>query len=82
VSLRDEAVVASGRPGYRSKIHRILETLDGEERDEVIALVWDPDPEIRATGVARVLTRHYGHLVGPVTDNQVTEHRNNQPRPE
>ena len=82
MGLRDEAVELSGRPGYRSKIHRIIDSLDGDDREEVISLVWDLDPDIKATGVARVLTKHFGHLVGPVTDNQVTEHRNNQPRPE
>lgn len=76
MSLRDEAL-AIGRQatGPQSTIMRLVDLLDGDERDEVISLVWDRDPDISARAIAETLTRHYGARVGKITRQQVTNHQ-------
>jgi hypothetical protein len=85
MSIRERAVTRSNaavrRRGGQAKIARLLEHLDGEERAEVIALVWD-DTDISSTAVGAELTEAYGHIVGRITDQQIRNHRNYQPRPE
>ena len=80
MGLIDEAVAISGSPGPQSsRIGRIIDSLSGKKRDEVIELVWDHS-EVTCRAAAEVLTRHFGEQVGAVTTSQVQEHRR-KPRP-
>lgn len=80
MGLRDEAAAESKRPGPQtSAILRIVNSLDGDDRDEVVALVWD-DVDTSSRAVAHVLTKHFGDRFGRVTDQQVRNHRS-KPRP-
>jgi hypothetical protein len=80
VGLIDEAVAISGTPGPQSsRIGRIIDSLSGKKRDEVVALIWD-HPEVTSRAAAEVLTRHFGEQAGTVTPSQVQEHRR-KPRP-
>lgn len=80
MSLRTEAAEASKRPGPQtSAILRIIESLDGDDRDEVVALVWD-DVDTSSRAVAEVLTKHFGDRFGRISDQQVRNHRS-KPRP-
>lgn len=76
MSLRDEAR-ALGRKatGPESTIMRLVDLLEGDERAEVISLIWDHDPDISHRAIADTLTRHYGARVGRITLQQVTNHR-------
>lgn len=81
MGLRDEAAALSGKTGPRTTtLYRLIDTLSGEERDDVIALVWD-DHHITGTAVAQVLTKHYGDQFGIITDQQVRHHRTHKARP-
>ena len=83
MSLLDEARSATKRPGsQQSRIMRLVDMLDGKERDEVVALIWDIDPNISARAIGEVLTKHFGDLAGEITGNQVEDHRRNKARPE
>jgi hypothetical protein len=80
VGLIDEAVAISGTPGPQtSRIKRIIDSLSGKKRDEVIELVWD-HPEVTSRAAADVLTKYFGEQFGAVTESQVQEHRR-KPRP-
>jgi hypothetical protein len=81
VSIRDEAATLSKRPGtQQSKIARVIDQLDDDDRDDVVALIWD-DLHISCRAAAEVLTRHYSDLAGgEITDQQVQDHRK-KPRP-
>jgi hypothetical protein len=82
VSLLDEARAATKRPGGQSRIYKLVGLLDGDERAEVIDLVWCAESDISARATAEVLNRHYEHLVGAITGNQVEDHRRSKVRPE
>jgi hypothetical protein len=83
MSLLDEARHATKRPGsQQSRIMRLVDMLDGDERAEVVALIWDGDPNVSARAIGEVLTKHFADLVGEVTGNQVEDHRRNKARPE
>jgi hypothetical protein len=83
LSLRDEAAAAHPRrkPGPKPTIARLVDLLEGDERDEVVALVWDEDHELSYEAIARTLTKHYGNRVGRITAQQVGNHRRSEPRP-
>lgn len=78
MSLIDEATTLAARTPS-SAIMRLVDKLDGKERDEVVELIWDHQ-DIAARAVAEVLTKHYEPLVGEITLQQVTAHRK-KPRP-
>jgi hypothetical protein len=81
VSLREEAAALSTRPGPQtSAIMRLVDSLDGDERDDVVGLVWD-DVHTSSRAVAEVLTKHFGDRVGKITSQQVRNHRSAKPRP-
>jgi hypothetical protein len=83
VSLRDEARADTKRPGTQgTTILRLVAMLDGDEREEVVSLIWEPDPDISARAVGDVLTRHFGDRVGKISGGQVEDHRRNKARPE
>lgn len=79
MGLREEAVAAKKLPGPKSALNRLLEELQGDERSEVIELVWN-SPDIGNRAIANVLTTHYGELVGPFTEQQIRNHRD-KPKP-
>lgn len=79
MGLLDEAVALSSKSSSGSKILRLVDKLNGKQRDEVVELIWD-HPDIPARAVAEVLTKHYEPLVGEITLQQVTSHRK-KPRP-
>lgn len=79
MGLRDEARSETRSPGTQgSTIMRLIDLLDGDERDEVIDLVWNVDPNISARAIGEVLTKHYGDRVGPISGQQVQDHRKKQ----
>lgn len=78
MGLLDEATAIAARTPS-SAIMRLVDKLDGKQRDEVVELIWD-HPDIPARAVAEVLTKHYEPLVGEITLQQVTSHRK-KPRP-
>lgn len=76
MSLIDEAKALTKKSGPQtSKILRLVDSLDGKERDEVVELIWDHQTDITARAVAEVLTKHYGAEVGEITQQQVQDHR-------
>jgi hypothetical protein len=80
MGLIDEATAISGTSGPQgSKISRIIDSLSGKRRAEVVELIWD-HPEITSRAAAEVLTKHYGDTFGTITMSQVMEHRR-KPRP-
>jgi hypothetical protein len=80
MSLRAEAAALSKRPGtQQSRIARLLESLSDDERDEVVALIWD-DKHISARAVAEVLNKHFEAEFGEFTNQQIQAHRRG-PRP-
>lgn len=79
MGLLDEAQALSKRSGPQtSKILRLIESLSGKERDEVVELIWDHAQDLSAVAVATVLDRHYGDRVGEITQQQVQAHRKKQ----
>lgn len=76
MSIRDDAAQGAKRTGPTSAITRLLAQLDGEERDDVIALIWD-DLHISGMAAARALNKWYPQY-GPFTDQQVRNHRNGE----
>lgn len=76
MSLRSEAAASKRRTGPMSNIRRLLDHLDGDERDEVVALIWD-DTHISGSVVAATLDRHFAEF-GPFSDQQVRNHRNGE----
>lgn len=81
MGLRDEAAALSGNTGPRTTtLYRLIDTLSGDERADVIALVWD-DHHITSTAAAQVLSNHYSDRFGIITDQQVRHHRRSKPRP-
>lgn len=81
MSLREEAAALSSRPGPQtSAIMRIVESLSGDDRDDVVGMVWD-DVHTSSRAVAEVLTKHFGDEFGKVTAQQVRNHRSAKPRP-
>lgn len=79
MGLREEAVAAKKLPGPKSALNRLLAELDGNERVEVIDLVWE-SPDIGNRAIADVLTKHYGERVGLITEQQIRNHRD-KPKP-
>jgi hypothetical protein len=80
MGLIDEAAAISGTSGPQtSRIGKIVDSLSGKKRDEVVELIWD-HPEVTCRAAAEVLTKHYGDQFGRVTTSQVQEHRR-KPRP-
>ena len=80
MSLRAEAAALSKRPGtQQSRIARLLESLGDDDRDEVVALIWD-DKHISARAVAEVLNKYYADEFGEFTNQQIQAHRRG-PRP-
>jgi hypothetical protein len=76
MGLKDEALAATKKPGTQgTTILRLVGLLEGDERDEVIGLIWDRDPGISARAIGDVLTKHYGDRVGKITGGQVEDHR-------
>lgn len=61
-----EARQFAGTPGRPSKLERLLDSLDGDERAEVIEFVWNDgdDPQVTHRTIAAVLTDHYGAEFG------------------
>lgn len=82
MSLRDEARAISKRPGPQTTtILRIIGSLDDDDRDDVIGMVWDDADTTSSRAVAETLTKHFGERFGPVSDQQVRNHRQKVPRP-
>lgn len=79
MGLREEAVAARKLPGPKSALNRLLDDLNGDERAEVVELVWE-SPDIGNRAIADVLTRHYGERVGLITEQQIRNHRD-KPKP-
>lgn len=80
--LLAEARHLNARAGRPSKLERLIDALDGEERAEVIDLVWhdgsDHQPSNRA--IAQVLTKYYGDRFGPFS-LQLVQRQRQRPRP-
>jgi hypothetical protein len=82
MGLRDEAVAATKHPGTQgTTIFRLIALLEGDERAEVIELIWERDPNISARAIGDVLTKHFGDRVGKISGGMVEDHRR-KPRPE
>lgn len=82
MGLRDEARSISRRPGPQTTtILRIIASLDGDERDDVIGLIWDDADVTSSRAAAEILTKHFGATFGSVSDQQVRNHRQKVPRP-
>jgi|694.fasta_scaffold100487_7 hypothetical protein len=81
MGLRDEAREATGGAGLPSRLERLLDALDGDEREAVIDLVWHEDVgDISNRAIADVLTKHYGDRFGTFTLQGIQRHRQ-KPRP-
>jgi hypothetical protein len=73
MGIRDEAKAMRRRHGSPSRLALLLADLDGEEYDELVALVWD-DTHISGRAVAATLNKHFPNH-GPFTDQQIRNHR-------
>jgi hypothetical protein len=81
MGLRDEAREATGGAGLPSRLERLLDALDGDEREAVIDLVWHDDVGgISNRAIAEVLTKHYGDRFGKFTLQAIQRERQ-KPRP-
>lgn len=82
MSLRDEARAISKKPGPQTTtIMRIVASLDGDDRADVVGLIWDDAEVTSSRAAAEILTRHFGDRFGSVSDQQVRNHRSKVPRP-
>ena len=77
-----EACELNAPTGKPSRLDLLLDSLDGDERAEVIDLVWHDGrrdaPSHRA--IADVLTRHYGATFGTFSQ-QLVQRQRQKPRP-
>lgn len=73
MGIRDEASTLVKPPGAPSRLTLLLAHLDGDERADLVALVWD-DTHISTRAVADALNKHYPDH-GPFTHQQIRNHR-------
>lgn len=75
MSLRDEIVADTRRPGFQSGLDRVMAALPEDEAGEVRDVL--EDVTLGHAPIARILSNHYGHLVptGKITSYAVLKWR-------